>query len=68
MTEQKKAGNRRWAPWWLYLVVLLPANLAKQAALGDAPVALNVAATVALVGAGIVVITALYRAFASNSA
>jgi hypothetical protein len=45
----------------MYVVVLVPANALKQVALGDAPIALNVALTVALVAAGVVAITALYR-------
>ena len=62
MTEEteQRAGSR-WAPWWVYVVLLVPANAIKQFALGDAPVAVNVAATLALVAAGVVVITALYR-------
>jgi hypothetical protein len=62
MTEktQQRAASR-WAPWWVYVVVLVPANAIKQYALGDAPVAVNVAATLALVAAGVVVITALHR-------
>jgi hypothetical protein len=63
MTRNNTSENRRWAPWWVYVVVLVPANIAKQAALGDAPVGLNVALTVLLVAAGIVVVTALYRRF-----
>ena len=52
---------RRWAPWWVYVVVLVPANLLKQAALGAAPVAVNVALTAALVAIGVTAITAMYR-------
>ena len=59
-TEQRTGA--RWAPWWVYVVVLVPANLIKQYALGDAPVALNVAVTLVLVAAGVAGITALYRA------
>jgi hypothetical protein len=59
--QQTRNGTGRWAPWWVYVVVLVPANAIKQYALGDAPVAVNVAATLALVAVGVVGITALYR-------
>lgn len=62
MTEEtRQRAASRWAPWWVYVVVLVPANAIKQYALGDAPVAVNVAATLALVAAGVAGITALYR-------
>ena len=59
--QQTRNETGRWAPWWVYVVVLVPANALKQFALGDAPVAVNVAATLALVAAGVVGITAIYR-------
>ena len=59
--QQTRNETGRWAPWWVYVVVLVPANALKQFALGDAPVAVNVAATLALVAAGVVAITAIYR-------
>lgn len=62
VTQQRtRNATGRWAPWWVYVVVLVPANALKQFALGDAPVAVNVAATLALVAAGVVGITAIYR-------
>ena len=68
MTQNKTSGSGRWAPWWVYVIVLVPANYAKQAMLGDGPVAINVAATLALIAVGVVIITALYRSFAKGSA
>lgn len=59
--QQTRNGTGRWAPWWVYVVVLVPANVVKQYALGDAPVAVNVAVTLALVAVGVAGITALYR-------
>ena len=39
MTQQQTRNETgRWAPWWVYVVVLVPANALKQFALGDAPV------------------------------
>jgi hypothetical protein len=53
----------RWAPWWVYVLVVAPANLGKQELLpGDAPWWLIAASTAAVVLAGIAVVTAVYRA------
>jgi hypothetical protein len=61
MTNQEVEARSRWAPWWVYVAVLVPANALKQVALGDAPVALNVAVTLVLVAVGVVAITAVHR-------
>jgi hypothetical protein len=55
----------RWAPWWVYVLVIAPANLGKQELLsGNSPLWLTVVSTAALVVVGIAVVTAVYRASA----
>ena len=63
-----KANDGRWAPWWVYVVLIVGCNLIKQYFIGGkvSDVA-NFAITVAMVGALIFVITAVYRSmFASR--
>lgn len=57
-----KVNDGRWAPWWVYVVLIVGSNLIKQYFIGGkvSDVA-NVAITVAMVGVLIVVITAVYR-------
>jgi hypothetical protein len=51
------------APWWIYVLVIVPANLAKEQLLSaDAALPLRAALTAAIVVAGIAVVTALHRA------
>ncbi|MFG1842578.1 hypothetical protein ACLQ29_21835 [Micromonospora sp. DT228] len=57
----KEEQNGRWAPWWVYLCVILGSNYVKQYLVQDLPVAVNAAITVVLVGTLFVVITAVYR-------
>jgi hypothetical protein len=58
-TEQ----SNRFAPWWIYAVVIVPANLAKEQLLSaDASWLLRGALTAAIVLVGIAVVTTLYRA------
>jgi hypothetical protein len=55
----------RWAPWWVYLLVVAPANLGKQALLpGDTASWLTAVSTAVVVVVGIAVVTAVYRASA----
>ena len=55
--------SNRFAPWWIYAVVIVPANLAKEQLLSnDASWLLRGGLTAAIVVGGIEVITALYRA------
>ena len=57
MTEQPN----KWAPWWVYVVIIAVANFAKQRLLEDAPIAANLGVTAVLVGGLIAAITAVYR-------
>jgi len=55
--------SNRWAPWWVYVLVIAPANLGKQELLpGDASWWLAAVSTAAIVALGIAVVTAVYRA------
>ncbi|MFF0153569.1 hypothetical protein [Micromonospora sp. NPDC005203] len=57
----KEERNGKWAPWWVYLCVILGGNYVKQYLVQDLPVVVNAAITVVLVGMLFVVVTALYR-------
>jgi hypothetical protein len=53
----------RWAPWWVYVLVIAPANLGKQELLSDDTAWwLAAASTPAVVVVGIAIVTAVYRA------
>jgi|Tabmets5t2r1_1033131.scaffolds.fasta_scaffold114874_2 hypothetical protein len=55
--------SNRWAPWWVYVLVIAPVNLGKQQLLPDDTAWwLVVTSTAATVLVGIAVITAVYRA------
>jgi hypothetical protein len=55
--------SSRWAPWWIYALGIVPANLGKEQLLpGDAAWWLRAALTAAIVAAGVAVVTAIYRA------
>ncbi len=55
--------SNRFAPWWVYAVVLVPANLAKEQLLSaDASWLLRGALTAAIIVGGIAIVTSLYRA------
>lgn len=61
------AGRRelssRWAPWWIYVLVIVPANLGKEQVLpGDAAWWLRAALTATILLGGIAIVTAIYRA------
>ncbi|MEV4494347.1 hypothetical protein AB0J84_01385 [Micromonospora arborensis] len=56
--EQK---NGKWAPWWIYVPVILGSNYVKQYLVQDLPVAVNAAITLVLVGTLFLVITVVYR-------
>lgn len=60
--EKRGAGNdRRWAPWYIYVVLIVGANYVKQSFLEDAPVVVNVIVTVIVAATIFVLVTALYR-------
>ncbi|MGH3040090.1 MAG: hypothetical protein ACRDLZ_11970 [Gaiellaceae bacterium] len=57
----------RWAPWWVYVLVIAPANLGKQQLLpAGADWWLVTVSTALVVAAGIAVVTAVYRASRSG--
>ncbi|MBO3741862.1 hypothetical protein [Actinoplanes flavus] len=57
----KRPGERKWAPWWVYVVVIVGANYGKQYYAEDIPVAVNAAITIVLVTTLFLGITAVYR-------
>jgi hypothetical protein len=53
----------RWAPWWAYVLAIVPANLAKELVLSDdAAWWLRPGLTAAIAIVGVVFVTAIYRA------
>jgi hypothetical protein len=53
----------RWAPRWIYALVIVPVNLGKEQFLpGDAAWWLRAALTAAIVVGGVAAVTAIYRA------
>ncbi len=64
MNSELRAGrSSQWAPWWLYVAVLAPANLGKEQLLpADAPLWLRAGLTATILVVGIAVVTAIYRA------
>ncbi|MQA05520.1 MAG: hypothetical protein GEV07_23305 [Streptosporangiales bacterium] len=60
MSEQPQ---QKWAPWWVYVVIVVGANLGKQQLLPpDANWAVNAATTAATIAGTIALITVVYRA------
>jgi len=57
----KKQSDGRWAPWWVYVVIIVGSNYVKQYFARDWPVAANAAVTFVLVGSLFLGITAVYR-------
>ncbi|MGW4094117.1 hypothetical protein [Nocardia sp. NPDC004750] len=65
--NENKANDGRWAPWWVYVVVIVVANLIKQHFIGGkVPDVANVAITVVMIGALIFLITAAYRLMSAS--
>ncbi len=55
--------SSRWAPWWIYVLVLAPVNMGKELLLADDGAGwLRAGLSVIIVVGGIAVITAIYRA------
>ena len=53
----------RWAPWWIYLVIILGANYVRRAVVGDGgPPAVGVVVALAIAVALFTIITLAYRA------
>jgi hypothetical protein len=67
--SETKVSTGRWAPWWVYIVMIVGANVAKQQLIGGrvSDIA-NVAITLAMVGALVALITAAYRALQRSRA
>jgi hypothetical protein len=60
MASELRSG--RWAPWWVYLVVIAPVNMGKEQLLsGQVGWPVRAALTVGIVAAGMAVVTAVYR-------
>jgi uncharacterized membrane protein YdcZ (DUF606 family) len=57
----KRQENGRWAPWWVYVVIIVGSNYVKQYFVRDWPVAVNAAITLVLAGSLFLGITAAYR-------
>ena len=63
--RRPQAATTKWAPWWVYLVIIVGANYLRRAALPDASTpALRVALALAVSAALFVIITIAYRAVA----
>lgn len=59
--------GKRWAPWWVYVLVIVPANLGKQRLLPeDASTALTAASTLVTIGGLFLLVTVVYRAMAGQ--
>uniref|UniRef100_UPI003F497C4D hypothetical protein n=1 Tax=Nonomuraea bangladeshensis TaxID=404385 RepID=UPI003F497C4D len=56
-----KESDRRWAPWYIYLVLIIGGNYIKQGFLEDAPVYVNVIATVIVAATVFALVTMVYR-------
>jgi hypothetical protein len=64
--SERKANDGKWAPWWIYVVLIVGCNLVKQKLLEGQPAALNIAITAVLVAVLFFGITAVYRGIASK--
>jgi hypothetical protein len=65
----ERLDSSRWAPWWLYVLVIVPANLGSQQALPDeAAWWLRGGLTVAVAAAGIALVSVVYRAATTRPA
>lgn len=63
VTARGADRSSEWAPWWIYVSFIVPANLGKEQLLpGDAAWWLRAGLTAAIVVGGIALVTAVYRA------
>jgi hypothetical protein len=61
------AATTKWAPWWVYLVLIVGANYLRRAALPDGSThTLRVALALAVSAALFVIITIAYRVLARH--
>lgn len=63
-TASNKPATAKWAPWWIYLIVLLGANYVRSYFLPGGSMPLPVTAAIALGQAALLflIVTALWRA------
>jgi hypothetical protein len=67
--ERRPVRSSRWAPWWLYVLVIAPANIGKEQLLPDDTAWwLRAMVTAALVAAGVALLTAMWRVHRGRSA
>lgn len=59
-----KDADSKWAPWWVYLIVLLGANYVRSYFLpgGSMPLPLTAALAIGQAGLLFVIVTAIWRA------
>lgn len=63
VTARSAYPSSRWAPWWIYVLLIVPANLGKEQLLpGDTAWWMRAGLTATIVVGGIAVVTAVYRA------
>jgi hypothetical protein len=63
VTAQSADLSSRWAPWWVYVLLIALANLGKEQLLpGDAAWWIRAGLTATIVVGGIALVTAVYRA------
>ena len=61
--QEQSRTNNRWAPWWLYLVVIVPANYLRRAVLPESRVPVpDVMVALAFSALLFAVVTIAYRA------
>jgi hypothetical protein len=62
-TTTPESTQRRWAPWWVYVIIILGANYLRQAVMpfGTVPEWAVVIIALTLAGILFVLITAIYR-------
>jgi hypothetical protein len=63
VTARSADLSSRWAPWWVYVLLIAPANLGNEQLLpGDAAWWIRAGLTATIVVGGIALVTAVYRA------
>ena len=61
-SEPVRSLPREWAPWWVYVAVIAPANVGKEQFLpDDTGWLLRAGLTAAILIVGVAVVTAIYR-------
>lgn len=63
-----EAEEKKWAPWWVYVVLIIAASLGvRQLIPADAGIALNAGGTLVAIGGTYWLITVVYRSLARRS-